>query len=41
MSEDIFITEEHSAPNRLNIKVPLTVEEESSQEEGSPLVDAE
>jgi hypothetical protein len=41
MREEPIITEQYSAPKGLTVKAYLTVEEESSQEECSPLVDAE
>ncbi len=39
MREEPIITGQHKAPKGLTVKV--AVEEESSQEEGSPMVDAE
>ncbi len=41
MREEPIITEHYSAPKGITVKAYLTVVEESTQGEGSPLVDAE
>jgi hypothetical protein len=41
MREEPTITEQYSAPKGVTVKAHLAVEEESTQEEGIPLMDTE